>query len=64
MLDRVFISRYMLLLVAVPAFGGASWISGGPAGNAGAWFAVLIALGWPVLSGDGRVPRTPNRGRS
>ncbi len=64
MLKEVSTSRWMLLLVAMLVFGGMGWIDGGPIGNAGAWFAVVVAIGWPVLAGHDCVPRLPNRKRS
>lgn len=57
-------SRWMSLVLAVLVFGGMSWIAGDPNGNAGAWFAISIAIGWPVLAGRNRVPCLPNRERS
>lgn len=61
---EVSIFRWMLLLVAMLVFGGMSWIGDGPIGNVGAWFAVLIAIGWPVLAGRNCVARLPDRDRS
>jgi hypothetical protein len=52
-------SNWVLLVLAVLVYGGASWLNGGPIGNAGAWLMVVLAIGWPaVLSGShGCVPR-------
>ena len=48
-------SKWVLLVLAVLVYGGASWINGSPIGNAGAWLMVLLAIGWPaVLSGSRR----------
>lgn len=56
MLGEVSIYRWMLLLVAVFVFGGMSWINSGPIGNAGAWFAVVLAIGG-FSAGSTVVPR-------
>lgn len=61
MLQRSSVFRLMLLLAGVLAFGGLARINGDPVGNDGTWFAVLLAIGWSVLSGCGCVPRLPDR---
>ena len=47
-------SKWVLLVLAVLVYGGASWLNGSPIGNAGAWLMVVLAIGWPaVLTGRG-----------
>jgi hypothetical protein len=51
-------SKWVLLVLAVLVYGGASWLNGSPIGNAGAWLMVVLAIGWPtVLSGSGCTTR-------
>jgi hypothetical protein len=58
-------SKWVLLVLAVLVYGGASWLNGSPIGNAGAWLMVVLAIGWPaVLSGSrGCATRFPNQER-
>ena len=45
-------SKWVLSVLAVLVYGGASWLNGSPIGNTGAWLMVVLAIGWPaVLSG-------------
>jgi hypothetical protein len=63
-LGSVLGSKWMLLVLAVLIYGGASWLNGGPVGNAGAWLMVVLAIGWPaVLSGSGCATRFRKQGR-
>jgi hypothetical protein len=51
-------SKWVLLVLAVLVYSGASWLNGNPIGNAGAWLIVVLAIGWPaVLSGRGCAAR-------
>jgi len=51
-------SKWVLLVLAVLVYGGASWLNGSPIGNTGAWLIVVLAIGWPaVLSSRGCVAR-------
>ena len=51
-------SKWVLLVLAVLVYGGASWLNGSPIGNAGAWLMVVLAVGWPAaLSGRGCAAR-------
>ncbi len=51
-------SKWILLVLAVLVYSGASWLSGSPIGNTGAWLMMVLAIGWPaVLSGRGCATR-------
>ncbi len=50
MTKRVPLWEWMLVLAAVFAFGVVAWLNSGPIGNIGAWFAVIVAIGWPMLA--------------
>jgi hypothetical protein len=50
----LFGSKWVLLVLAVLLYGGASWPSGSPIGNAGAWLMVVLAIGWPAVLSGGR----------
>ena len=58
MQNSVLGSKWIVPVLAVLVYGGASWLNGSPIGNAGAWLMVVLAIGWPAaLSGSGCAPR-------
>jgi hypothetical protein len=57
-------SKWVLLVLAVLVYGGASWLNGSPIGNVGAWLVVVLAIGWTwVLTGSGCASRFRKQGR-
>ena len=58
-------SKWVLLVLAVLVYGGASWLNGSPIGNAGAWLMVVLAIGWPAVLSGSRccATRFPNQER-